>query len=143
MEVEGDHSVVPASSISQGPSLDANESLASLSPPPFLHNSLDVSDTSTPLFSPPSHPSASRLADFDTPASPGPSSMHMSTSSESCSVPCYDIGLLLKSTPQSHVRCFSSSRKYSILTIILSLQVTLNFQVNLWMVARGVANTLT
>ena len=40
----------------------------------------------------------------------------MSTSSESCSVPCYDIDLLLKSTPQSHVRCFSSSRKYSILT---------------------------
>ena len=90
MEIEGDHSASPTS---QGPSLDANESLASLSPPPFLHDSLDVFDL----------PPASHLVDFDTPASPGPSSMHMSTSSESCSVSCYDIGLLLKSTPQSHV----------------------------------------
>ena len=98
MEIEGDHS---ASSTSQGPSLDANESLASLSPPPFLHDSLDVFDL----------PSASHLADFDTPASPGPSSMHMSTSSESCSVSCYDIGLLLKSTPQSHVRGSCIARK--------------------------------
>ena len=86
MEVEGDHS---ASSISQGPSLDANESLASLSPPPSLHDSLDIFDP-----------------------------MHMSTSSESCSIPCYDIGMY-------GVFLHQGSTPFKL--IIISLQV------NLWM----------
>jgi len=46
------------------------------------------------------------------PASPGPSLMCSSTFDDSG----VDIGLLLKSTSQAEMRCFSSSQKYAILT---------------------------
>ncbi len=70
--------------------------------------------------------------------SPGPSLRYSSDFDESC----VDIGLLLKSTSQAGVRCFSSSKKYAILIIILNHQEILNFLVDILMVVVEVVNIL-